>query len=205
MVPPLELSGTINGWTVLGRTGSDAAGNARWSVRCICGCAYIRTAKNVKHTTCCKSCAALVRERFPEGRALVTDLIALGYTPEAVTRWLVIRAKVAGEAEPAPLPAEAVIAPVPALATRGASGVASSMITKEQISRWFTYHAPKPAPPADGALGDAEKYGAIREKAAELAALIVELTPESADQTHAVRLIRTAVMFANAAITCEGK
>lgn len=68
------------------------------------------------------------------------------------------------------------------------------MILKEQLDNWFVYHAPKP--------GQQERYVAIRDKAKELAELIVASTPESADQTAAVRKLREAVFTANAAIAC---
>lgn len=62
------------------------------------------------------------------------------------------------------------------------------------IEEWFVYHAPK---------GDqAERYQRIRDKAKELAIVIVEAVPESADQTAALRKIREAVMTANSGIAC---
>lgn len=68
------------------------------------------------------------------------------------------------------------------------------MITKEHIDAFFTYH-----PPGEE---DIPKYTAIRDKAKELAQVIVESTPLSADQTAAIRLLREAVMTANSAIAC---
>lgn len=65
-------------------------------------------------------------------------------------------------------------------------------ITKEELDNRFTYHAPKPGQP--------EKYEAIRAKAKELAALVVELCPESREQSVAVTKIEEASMWANAAI-----
>lgn len=70
-------------------------------------------------------------------------------------------------------------------------------MTEEQLENWFTYHPPK--------VGQPEKYEAIRAAAHEFAKVVVELTPESADQSVAVRKIREAVYSANAAIACEGK
>lgn len=70
-------------------------------------------------------------------------------------------------------------------------------ITDDQLKHWFTYHAP-----------DAEQQTAlvrIREKAHELAKVIRDLTPASADQTAALRKLREAVMTANAAVVLEGK
>lgn len=71
------------------------------------------------------------------------------------------------------------------------------MITDEQLNNWFSYHAPKP--------GQQDIYGTIREAGKTFAAVIVASTPASADQTAAIRLVREAVMTANAAIACEGK
>lgn len=65
-------------------------------------------------------------------------------------------------------------------------------MTEQDLDNLFSYHAPK---------GDqAERYQKIRDKAKELAALIIESTPVCADQTAAVRKVREAVMTANAAI-----
>jgi len=56
----------------------------------------------------------------------------------------------------------------------------------------FTYHPP---------FGDqAQRYVALRDKAKELATLMVASTPASAEQTLAIRHVQQAVMFANAAI-----
>jgi hypothetical protein len=65
------------------------------------------------------------------------------------------------------------------------------------IENIFTYHKPT----AD----QLPKYEAIRAKAKELAHVIVDSTPASADQTAAIRLLREAVMTANACIALEGK
>lgn len=71
------------------------------------------------------------------------------------------------------------------------------MITKEQLDNWFSYHKPEPGQP--------EKYEALRDSAKQFAAMIVAMTPPSADQTAALRKVREAVMTANAAIACGGK
>jgi hypothetical protein len=68
------------------------------------------------------------------------------------------------------------------------------MITKEHVDAFFTYHPP--------GQDDIPKYTAIREHAKQLALVIVEHTPPSADQTAAIRLLRECVMTANAAIAC---
>jgi hypothetical protein len=65
------------------------------------------------------------------------------------------------------------------------------------IENIFTYHAPTP--------DQLPKYEAIRAKAKEMGQYIVDNTPGSADQTAAIRLLREAVMTANAAIALQGK
>lgn len=68
-------------------------------------------------------------------------------------------------------------------------------ISSSQIEEWFTYHPPH---------GDqAQRYVAIREKAKELAYIIIAATPSSADQIAALRKLRECVMTANAAIALE--
>jgi hypothetical protein len=68
-------------------------------------------------------------------------------------------------------------------------------MTDEQISNWFSYHAPK--------AGQTEKYTALREKAKELAELFNQVAPESADKTAAVRKLRETVMAMNLTIACN--
>lgn len=68
-------------------------------------------------------------------------------------------------------------------------------ITDNDIQNWFSYHSPKADQPS--------RYEAIRDSAKELATVIVTNTPPSADQTAAIRLLREAVMTANAAIACN--
>lgn len=64
-----------------------------------------------------------------------------------------------------------------------------------QIENWFRYHPPK---------GDqAERYERIRASAKDLAMVIAECTPLSADQTAALRQLRQCVMTANASIACN--
>lgn len=70
-------------------------------------------------------------------------------------------------------------------------------ITSVQLVDIFTYHAPTPE--------QIEHYQAIRAKAIEFAAVIVEHTPASADQTVAIRKLRECVHVANAAIALDGK
>jgi hypothetical protein len=68
------------------------------------------------------------------------------------------------------------------------------MIDSAHIDAFFTYHPPS--------AEDIPKFTAIRDKAKELAHIIVDNTPASADQTAAIRLLREVVMTANAAIIC---
>ncbi len=78
---------------------------------------------------------------------------------------------------------------------------ARPQITERQLHNWFRYHNP-----AEHQLGQAEavtRYEQLRAGGGELARLIVELTPPGADQAAAVRLVRQAVMTANAALACD--
>jgi hypothetical protein len=65
------------------------------------------------------------------------------------------------------------------------------------IEEWFKYHAPTE--------DQITALKAIREKAKELAYVILENSPPSADQTAAFRKLRECVMTANAAIVLEGR
>ena len=63
------------------------------------------------------------------------------------------------------------------------------------LNNLFTYHAPK---------GDqADRYQRIRQAGKDLATVILECCPASADATAAIRKAREAVMTANAAIACN--
>ena len=66
------------------------------------------------------------------------------------------------------------------------------MITNSDIEEYFTYHAPN--------KDQIERYAVLRDAAKEFAKVLVEQTPESADQTYAMRLLRQAVMTANQSI-----
>jgi hypothetical protein len=70
------------------------------------------------------------------------------------------------------------------------------MDLRDKIEDLFTYHSPEGNQPA--------QYDAIRSKAKELAHVIVDNTPASADQTAAIRKLRECVMTANAAIALKG-
>jgi hypothetical protein len=60
------------------------------------------------------------------------------------------------------------------------------------LEKIFSYQPPKGDQPA--------RYEKIRAAAKLFAAVILECTPESADQTAAIRKVREAVMTANASI-----
>lgn len=62
----------------------------------------------------------------------------------------------------------------------------------------FTYH-----PPSNEAT--VERYAHIRAAARAFAGVILEQTPEGADQSAALRKVREAVMTANAAIALDGR
>lgn len=67
----------------------------------------------------------------------------------------------------------------------------------ERISNDFIYHS---------SFGDqSSRYTQLREKAKELALLIVELTPISREQSVALTELETSIMFANAAIARNEK
>jgi hypothetical protein len=65
-------------------------------------------------------------------------------------------------------------------------------MTPEELEARFTYHAPK---------GDqAQRYQRIRSDAAQFAALLDDLVPESREKSLALTNLEQAVMWANAAI-----
>lgn len=66
---------------------------------------------------------------------------------------------------------------------------------RAQIENSFTYHPPK---------GDQQtKYVTLRDKAKELAHIIVDLTPSSREQSTAITKLEEAIMWANKAIACN--
>lgn len=65
-------------------------------------------------------------------------------------------------------------------------------ITREEIEKRFTYHAPKEGQPA--------KYAAIRDTAKALAILIADECPPSRETSLALTKLDETVMMANAAI-----
>jgi hypothetical protein len=68
-------------------------------------------------------------------------------------------------------------------------------LTHADLARLFTHH-----PPTDA---QATRYALLRAKGRELAALVLDATPECAEQTLAVRHVQQAIMWANAAIACH--
>lgn len=68
---------------------------------------------------------------------------------------------------------------------------------QELIEDLFTYHAPTE--------GQEPHYLMIREAAMNFALVLIINTPESPDQTTAIRKLRECVMTANAAIALGGK
>jgi hypothetical protein len=65
-------------------------------------------------------------------------------------------------------------------------------VSPEELALRFTYHPPKENQPA--------RYTGIRNRARELADLIVQYTPASREQSLALTKLEEAVMWANAAI-----
>ena len=65
-------------------------------------------------------------------------------------------------------------------------------ITQEDIDNRFTYHPTKE--------GQQERYVAIRNKAKELAMLVVASSPASCEQSLAITKLEECVMWTNAAI-----
>lgn len=69
-------------------------------------------------------------------------------------------------------------------------------VTKANVNNVFRYHSPKDDQP--------QRYEAVREAARQFAHVILDNVPMCADQQAAIRLLREAVMTANAAIALEG-
>lgn len=67
----------------------------------------------------------------------------------------------------------------------------------DKLDDLFSYHAPEGDQPA--------KYEAIRAAAKAFAAVLVKNTPQSADQTAAMRKLRECIMTANASIALKGQ
>ena len=69
-------------------------------------------------------------------------------------------------------------------------------VTTLNVADVFTYHAPTPE--------QIIALGAVRESAKGLANVLLANVPQSADQQAAIRLLREAVMTANAGIVLNG-
>lgn len=69
-------------------------------------------------------------------------------------------------------------------------------VTRDNVHAVFTYHPPSPE--------QTKQYVAIREAAGRMAFAILDNTPVCADQQAAIRLLREAVMTANAAVALQG-
>ena len=78
-------------------------------------------------------------------------------------------------------------------------------ITTEMLDNWFTYHTPEGDVAKHPGVTKQEAYIRIREAGKYMAQIVIDCTPECADQTATIRLIRQAVMTANQAIACEGR
>ena len=63
---------------------------------------------------------------------------------------------------------------------------------RNEIKNRFTYHSPKEDQP--------ERYVSIRDAAKMFATLIIQIVPESREQSLAITKIEEAVMWANAGI-----
>lgn len=70
-------------------------------------------------------------------------------------------------------------------------------VNRDNIEDVFTYHPPE----SDDQI---KSYSRLREEAKSLAEAILEETPVCGDQQAAIRLVREAVMTANAAIALKG-
>lgn len=71
------------------------------------------------------------------------------------------------------------------------------MQNRLDIEAYFTYHAPTGS--------QITRLGIVSQAAKNLAYVIFDYTPDSADRTAALRKLRECVMTANAAIVLEGK
>lgn len=69
-------------------------------------------------------------------------------------------------------------------------------VTNDDLENWFGYH-----PPSTPAITEAHEF--VRREALELATMFNALLPEGAEKTLALRKIREASMWANAAIACR--
>ncbi len=71
------------------------------------------------------------------------------------------------------------------------------MITSQMIKDRFSYHSPSGNQPTH--------YATIRQQAMNLAMTIINVVPDSREQSLAITKLEEAVMWANKAIALEGK
>jgi hypothetical protein len=70
-------------------------------------------------------------------------------------------------------------------------------VLQEQLENWFQYHAPSSDP--------LPRYVAIRAAGLALAQVINDSMPDCADKSAAIRMVREAVITANARMAGGGK
>lgn len=70
-------------------------------------------------------------------------------------------------------------------------------LSEQQIDHFFKYHAPHG--------NQVARYAALRQAAKMFALKIKNLTPDSAEQTMAIRKVQEAVMWANASLAVNEK
>jgi len=71
------------------------------------------------------------------------------------------------------------------------------MESVDYLMLYFNYHPPLPE--------QIPLYAKLRNGALEFAKIVIDCCPEGDDKQEAIRLIRHAVMIANASIACEGE
>jgi alkanesulfonate monooxygenase SsuD/methylene tetrahydromethanopterin reductase-like flavin-dependent oxidoreductase (luciferase family) len=72
---------------------------------------------------------------------------------------------------------------------------ASNRVTEDNLEEVFTYHAPTP--------DQVQRYAEVREYAVAFGRAILRCVPDCADRSAALRELRSARMWANAAIALE--
>jgi len=70
-------------------------------------------------------------------------------------------------------------------------------MTPDHVDKLFTYHAPTEEQKVH--------YEAVRAAAKDFATVLLAHTPQSADQTAAIRLLRSCVHTANGSIALRGQ
>jgi hypothetical protein len=65
----------------------------------------------------------------------------------------------------------------------------------EQLEQWFTYHSPDE--------DQKRRYEMLRLKSKELAYIILQVCPDSADRATAIQKLRECSMMANVSIALE--